>query len=75
MSMGKACIVTKDASFEDIHDDCAIKIGLGPREVGDLTRALDRLMSDGAFREALGGGIRQCSSAGIERAVQERRRK
>jgi glycosyltransferase involved in cell wall biosynthesis len=58
MSMGKACIITNDASFSEIPDDCAIKIGIGASEVNDLAQAIERLVTDWTLRDTVGNAAK-----------------
>lgn len=54
MALAKPCIVSTDGSFADLPPDTVVKIDVGENEVRDLAAALDRLVSDGAARSALG---------------------
>ncbi len=54
MTMGKPCIVTNDASFRDLPDNCVVKIDIGDNEVTDLANAITRLASDREGRQSIG---------------------
>jgi glycosyltransferase involved in cell wall biosynthesis len=54
MSLAKPCIITNDASFRDLPDDCVVKIDLGETEVSDLASAISELAASPTRRESLG---------------------
>jgi glycosyltransferase involved in cell wall biosynthesis len=53
MAIGKACIVTDDASFKELTEDCVCKIRHDASEVADLVSAIRRL-KDTEMRRMLG---------------------
>ena len=53
MAIGKACIVTDDASFKELTEDCVCKIRHDASEVADLVLAI-RKLNDTEMRRMLG---------------------
>ena len=54
MRLGKACIVTNDASFRELPDTAVVKINVGVTEISDLAEAISSLAQDGGKRATLG---------------------
>jgi hypothetical protein len=59
LMLAKPCIVTNDALFGDLPDECVIKIDVGDSEVTDLSRALIDLAKDASRRSSLGNTAMQ----------------
>lgn len=54
MTHGKPCIVTDDAWFAELPDDCVWKIPHGRAEVPELSKALEHLTTSAKARRKLG---------------------
>jgi hypothetical protein len=54
LALGKPCVVTNDASFRDLPDNCVVKIDVGESEVSDLADAITALGVDLDRRASLG---------------------
>lgn len=54
MGMGKACLVTRDASFEEIPDKAVMKVPFDESETEHVADAITRLSLDSKERDRLG---------------------
>lgn len=71
-SQAKPCIVTDDAWFSELPDDCVHKVAYDEREVEDLAKSLLELAEDPLAREQLGKRAREyvkshCSPQNVAR--------
>lgn len=63
MSLGKACIVSKDAFFDELPSDCVVKIEANSDEVTNLAAAIIDLATNTDRRAALGEKARDFVAA------------